>query len=70
MAGHAVGRTDTDCRGDGPAYRSLWLRDGDDLAAYAAFRGSGLLMVEATLRRIVHAPVKEADGSILPGRVE
>jgi hypothetical protein len=59
-----------DCRGEGEQLRTLWLRDGDDLATEVALRGSGLLLVEPTLRRIVHAPVKEADGSILPGRVE
>jgi hypothetical protein len=36
-----------DCRGDGPACRSLWVRDGDDLATryYAA---SGRIRVEGT----------------------
>jgi hypothetical protein len=51
-------------------YRSLWLGDGDDLAAEVALQGSGGLMVEATLRRIVHAPGKGADGSGLPALVE
>jgi hypothetical protein len=58
-----------DCRGEGPAYRSLWVRDGDDLAAVPAEQGSGLLLVEATLRRIVHRPVTGADGSLVPGLV-
>jgi hypothetical protein len=59
-----------DCRGDGPAYRSLWGRDGDDLAAVPAEQGRGLLLVEATLRRIVHRPVSGSDGSRLPALVE
>jgi hypothetical protein len=59
-----------DRRGDGPAYRSLWLPDGDDLVAYEAQQGSGLLLVEATLRRVVHRPVVGADGSRLPESVE
>ena len=59
-----------DCRGDGPAYRSLWLRDGDDPAAGMALQGSGLLVVEATRRRIVHPPTHGADGSRLPALVE
>jgi hypothetical protein len=59
-----------DCRGDGPAYRSLWLPDGDDLAAEVALQGSGLLVVEATLRRIVHPPAAGADRSRLPGLVQ
>jgi hypothetical protein len=33
-------------------------------------RGSGLLVVEATLRRIVYPPVKGADGSRLPALIE
>jgi hypothetical protein len=59
-----------DCQGEGRAYRSLSLRDGDDLVAYEASQGSGLLVVEATLRRIVHASVKGVDGSSLPELVE
>jgi hypothetical protein len=59
-----------DCRGEGGQARTLWLPDGDDLAAEVAYRGSGLLFVEATLRRIVHAPVKGGDGSSLPPLVE
>jgi hypothetical protein len=59
-----------DCRGEGGQLRTLWLRDGDDLDAYAASQGSGLLVVEATLRRIVHAPTKGTDGSSLPALVE
>ena len=59
-----------DCRGEGSPLRTLWLPDGDDLAAYAASRGSGLLVVEATLRRFVHRPVSGADGSRLPALVE
>jgi hypothetical protein len=59
-----------DCRGEVGELRTLWLPDGDDLAAYAASRGSGLLVVEATLRRIVRAPVKGADGSRLPALAE
>ena len=59
-----------DCRGDSPAHRSLWLPDGDDLTAYEAERGSGLLLVEATLRRFVHRPAPGADGSQLPAPVE
>jgi hypothetical protein len=59
-----------ECRGDGPAYRSLWLPDGDDLVAYEASRGSGLLMVEATLRHVVHRAVTGADASRLPALVK
>jgi hypothetical protein len=58
-----------DCRGEG-AYRSLWLPDGDDLAAYAASRDSKLLLVEGWLQRIVHPPAAGADGSWLPALVE
>jgi hypothetical protein len=60
----------SDCRGEGEQLRTLWLRDGDDLVAYEASQGSGLLLVEATLRRIVHPPAGGADGSRLPGLVE
>jgi hypothetical protein len=35
-----------------------------------AFRGSGLLVVEAVLRRVVHRPVRGPDGSSLSGLVE
>jgi hypothetical protein len=59
-----------DCRGGGGQLRTLWLPDGDDLVAYEASRGSGLLVVEATLWRVVHRPVTGADGSRLPGLVE
>jgi hypothetical protein len=59
-----------DCRGDGPVYRSLWVRDGDDLAAVPAEQGSGLLLVEATLRRIVHPAVVGDVDSRLPALVE
>jgi hypothetical protein len=59
-----------DCPGNGEQLRRLWLRDGDDLAAEVALRGSGLLLVEATLQRIVHAPAKGVDGSSLPALVE
>jgi hypothetical protein len=59
-----------DCRGEGAPLRTLWLPDGDDLVAYAASRGSGLLVVEATLRRVVHRPVTGADGASLPAQVE
>jgi hypothetical protein len=59
-----------DCLGEGGPLRTLWLRDGDDLIAYEASRGSGLLLVEATRRRIVHPPVTGADGSYLPALVE
>jgi hypothetical protein len=59
-----------ECPGDGPAYRSLWLRDGDDLAAEVAMKRGDVLLVEGTLRRIAHAPVKGADGSRLPALVE
>ena len=38
--------------------------------AYEAERGSGLLLVEATLRRIVPRPLTGADGSRLPAPVE
>jgi hypothetical protein len=59
-----------DCQGQGGELRTLWLPDGDDLVAYEASRGSGLLVVEATLRRIVHRPVTGADGSRLPALIE
>jgi len=59
-----------DCRGEGGPLRTLWLPDGDDLVAYEASRGSGLLVVEATLRRVVHRAVTGADGSGLPALVE
>jgi hypothetical protein len=59
-----------DCRGKGGPLRTLWLPDGDDLVAYEASQGSGLLVVEATLRRVVHRPVTGADGSRLPALVE
>jgi hypothetical protein len=58
-----------DCRGEGTPLRTLWLRDGDGLVAYEASQGSGLLVVEATLRRIVHRPVTGADGNRVPGLV-
>jgi hypothetical protein len=50
--------------------RSLWLPDGDDLVAAQAAKGSGLLLVVATLRRIVHPPIVGGDGSRLPELVE
>jgi hypothetical protein len=59
-----------DCRGDGPACRSLWLPDGDDLVAEAALQGNGLLLVDATLRRIVSPRVTGTDSSGFPGLVE
>jgi hypothetical protein len=59
-----------DCRGEGSSLRTLWLPDGDDLVAYEASQGSGLLLVEATLWRVVHRPVTGADGSRLPALVE
>jgi hypothetical protein len=55
-----------DCRGEGAPLRTLWLRDGDDITAAWAQRGSRLLQLEATLRRIVHPPIRGADGSSLP----
>jgi hypothetical protein len=59
-----------DCRGSGPVYCSLWVRDGDDLAAVPAEQGIGLLLFEATLRGIVHRPQTGADGSRLPPLIE
>jgi hypothetical protein len=59
-----------DCRGHGGELRTLWLPDGDDLDASAAPRGSGMLVVEATLRRVVHRPVTGADGGRLPALIE
>jgi hypothetical protein len=59
-----------DCQGEGAPLRSLWLGDGDDVTAARAAQDSGLLLVEATLRRIVHPPVTGADGSRLPALVE
>jgi hypothetical protein len=56
--------------GEGAPLRTLWLPDGDDLAAAQAARGSGLLLVEATLRRIAHPPITGTDGSSLPALVE
>jgi hypothetical protein len=59
-----------ECQGEGEPLRSLWLPDGDDLAAHSAGQGSGLLIVQATLQRIVHPPIAGADGSQLPALVE
>jgi hypothetical protein len=59
-----------DCQGDGPQLRSLWLPDGDDIAAGQAAKGSGLLLVVATLRRIAHPPIVGGDGRPLPAQVE
>jgi hypothetical protein len=52
-----------DCKGEGEPLRSLWLPDGDDLVAAEAAKGSGLLLVVATVRRIVHPPIEGPDGS-------
>ncbi len=59
-----------DCAGEGEPLRSLWLPDGDDVAAYVAQQGSGVLVVEAPLRRIVHPPSRGGDGRPLPALVE
>jgi hypothetical protein len=59
-----------ECRGEGEPLRSLWLPDGDDLVAAEAAKGSGLLLVVATLRRIVPRPVVGGDGRPLPALVE
>lgn len=59
-----------ECRGEGPSLRTVWLRDGDDLAAEVALQGSGGLLVEATLRRIVQPAVRVNDGSRLPALLE
>ncbi len=59
-----------DCQGEGEPLRSLWLHDGDDLTARGAANGSGLLLVVATLRRIVHPPITGGDGKSLPALVE
>ena len=59
-----------DCRADGAQLRTLWLPDGEDLAAVPATRSGGLLVVGATLHRIVHPPLTGDDGSSLPELVE
>jgi hypothetical protein len=56
--------------GEGEPVRSLRLPDGDDLVAAQAAKGSGLLLVEAVLARVVHPPIAGADGSRLPALVE
>jgi hypothetical protein len=48
----------------------LWLPDGDNLTAEMAMKGSGVLVVEATLRRVVHGAMTGADGSRLPALIE
>jgi hypothetical protein len=52
-----------DCEGEGDPLRSIWLRD-------PVPPRSGRLLVEATMWRIVHPPIVEADGSWLPALVE
>jgi hypothetical protein len=50
-------------KGAGDQLRLLWLPDGDDLVAAQAAKGSGLLLVVvATLRRIVHPPITGETG--------
>jgi hypothetical protein len=58
------------CLGAGPARQTLWLPDGEDVEAVPAMRGNGLLLVEATLRRIVRRSIRGADAVTLPGIVE
>jgi hypothetical protein len=58
-----------DIAGPDPAYRSLWLRPDAGSAGALAAEGSGVLLVEAPLRRIVHPPIRGADGSNLSGLV-
>jgi hypothetical protein len=58
------------CKGEGEPLRSLWLPDGDDLVAAQAAKGSGLLLVVATLRRIVHPPITGGHVRPLPALVE
>jgi hypothetical protein len=59
-----------DCAGDDGAYRSGWLDAGQAAAAERAAQGSGVLLVEATLRRVSHPLLRGADGSSLPALVE
>jgi hypothetical protein len=59
-----------DCRGEDLPLRTLWLPDGDDLVAHSTTKGSGLLLVRGTPRRIVHPPIAAADGLSLPALVE
>jgi hypothetical protein len=55
-----------ECRGEGEPLRTLVLPDGDDLAAHAAVKRSGLLLVEATLGRIVHPARRGPTGRACP----
>jgi hypothetical protein len=55
---------------DDGAYRSLWLDAGQAGAAVRAAQGSSLLVVEATLRRVAHPLLREADGSGVPALLE
>jgi hypothetical protein len=59
-----------DCAGDDGAYRSVWFDAGPAEAAERATQGSGLLVVEARLRRIAHPLLRGADGSSLPALLE
>jgi hypothetical protein len=59
-----------DWSGPDPADRSLWLRPEAGPAGELAGEGSGVLLVQATLRRTVHSALAGADGSSLPGLVE
>jgi hypothetical protein len=59
-----------DCAGHDGAYRSVWLDAGQAGAAERAAQGSGLLVVEATLRRVSHPLLRGADGSSVPALPE
>jgi hypothetical protein len=59
-----------DCAGEDGAYRSVWLDAGQAAAAGQAAQGSGVLLVEATLRRVSHPLLRGADGSSVPALLE
>jgi hypothetical protein len=48
----------------------VWFDAGQAEAAERATQGSGLLVVEATLRRVRHPLLQGADGSKVPALVE
>jgi hypothetical protein len=58
------------CHSADDALRTLWLPNGEDVEAVSAERGSGVLRVEATFRRIVHRQIIGPDGRTVPGFVE
>jgi hypothetical protein len=51
-----------DCAGDDGTYRSVWFDPGQAAAAERATQGSGLLVVEATLRRVRHPLLRGPTG--------